>query len=131
MHHHTGRLVDHQQVGVLVDHRQRDLLRFDLRFDARRPQQGDGVAGREPGAGLAGPAVDRHPLLLDPALHLHARGIDQLLGQKAVQPLAAQPHRKGQLLLVLRWHSVSSNNKARLRLALECAISRRQAVALA
>ena len=98
MHHHPGRLVDHDQIGVLVDDVKIDLLGLGFGIDRRRHRQRERLA--RPDLSLLRDAVATDSTFPDQRHQARARklksGLPGRQRQRAVQPLPGRLIRDSQ-----------------------------------
>ena len=86
MHHHAGRLVDHDQMLVLIEDGQRNVLSNRPGLNWRRLPDDRFIPWTQLGAGLGGFAVDQHAALIDQTLDLRASEPQIRIYEKVVQP---------------------------------------------
>ncbi len=87
VHHHSGRLVDYEQVRVLVRDRQRDGFGQDRRRHGRRQLEVDRVARDGPPALAGRRGVHEHAALRDELRDARAREVRTAGGEIGVEAL--------------------------------------------
>jgi hypothetical protein len=104
---HTRALVQHGKVFVLVEDLERQLFADDVRWRGRRDVHRHGVALAHCEIGFRGPANDNHTSVGDQPLDLGSRMFGQHRDEKAIEPLAVEVRRNGELY---RCHEIQASN---------------------
>jgi len=86
MNHHTGRLVDDEQVFILIDDIERDRLGHGHRRVCLRNLDLDNVSGRHPIRWLGGLAVDPDQATLDEPRGGRPAQVVRVIRDEAVEP---------------------------------------------